>query len=242
MYLKALGKLTHSSCDEQCYCAECVSSNLPYCHILGKWRNISNITTALQQGKNMFLKVQMLGDHSVSLWPFKWPTERLYNQDASSPANISVTNAHHVLRAVWAAKRGVPLLGTWGWAICWLPAATWGAGTATRGAGSARTACTTESSIAARLCQNGCVTSEKHSAVMNLLMCRGEYDGYMPYGHTTWQTDVRDNLWPSTTPVLSLNNPFSPRSLEVCVGKVSWATTGTGQLCVCTFRLWANIS
>lgn len=96
----------------------------------------------------------MLGDHSVSLWWFKWPTERLYKQDGNCPANISVINAHCALHTVGAAKRNVPLLGMRGWAICWPPTATWGAGTETsRGAGSTRTACTT-SGTAAGLCQN----------------------------------------------------------------------------------------
>lgn len=147
---------------------------------LEKWRNISNITTALQQGKNTLLQEQMLGDHSVSLWQFKWPTERLYKQDGKCPVNISVINAHRVLHTVGAAKRDVPLLGMWGWAICWPPTTTWEAGTGTnRGAGNTRTACTTV--------WHSCWTisewaerPQRNTAQLWIFWCNGEYDGYIP--------------------------------------------------------------
>lgn len=48
----------------------------------------------------MLLKEEMLDDHGVSLWQFKRPIERMYEQAGSYPANISIINAHCVLHAV----------------------------------------------------------------------------------------------------------------------------------------------
>lgn len=98
----------------------------------------------------MLLKEQMLDDHGVSLWQFKSPIERLYEQAGSYPANFSVINAHCVLHAVWEAKRDMQFLGSWWWAICRFPAASCGAGTRTIwGAGRTRRAWTAQSDTTA---------------------------------------------------------------------------------------------
>lgn len=66
--------------------------------------------------------------------------------------------------------------------------------------------------------------------------------------YALWGYCISDNVWevlwlPTTTlSFLSLNDPFSPRSLQICLEKVPEELRGTRQLCLQTPRLWANTS
>lgn len=114
-----------------------------------------------------------------------------------------------------------------------------------RGAGSTRRVCSTQPRPAAGLCQNGLWQLREAQCSYESSDVQWRVWWIYALRVSTQQTDMRHNLWLVLWPymyLLSLNNSFSQRSLEVCVGKVSWATTGIGQLCVCTSRLWANIS
>lgn len=65
---------------------------------------MSNIITVLQQGKNMLLKEQMLGDHSVSLWQFKWPMKGCTNRLEAS-RQTSLLSTHTVLTTLFGRPR-----------------------------------------------------------------------------------------------------------------------------------------
>lgn len=111
----------------------------------------------------------------------------LYEQDGNCPANISVTKAHSVFHTVWAAKRDVPLLGTWGWAICWPegqaqePAEV--LGVPEQPAPHSLTQLLDCASM-------GCVTWEKHNALTNLLRCNG--DAWIWWIHALWEYNLVD--------------------------------------------------
>lgn len=158
----------------------------------------------------------MLGDHSVSLWPFKRPTERLYKQGGNCPANISVVNAHCVLHTVWAA-RDVPLLGMWGQDACWPPRATWEAGTGTsRGAGSTRTACTTGWHSCWTM-PEWAVWPQRNTVHLCIFWCAMDSMMYcMPYKQTIWQRYGRQPVAAHHHHVITA--PQQPFLSKICRG------------------------
>lgn len=93
----------------------------------------------------------MLGDYSMCLWQFKWPTFLVWTGWKLPSKHFCYQSTQCFPRCLSSQER-CAIAGDVGLSHL----LTWGAGTrASRGAGSTRTACTTQSDTAAGLCQHG---------------------------------------------------------------------------------------